>query len=169
MRAPVIPNRRDLEVPLERSLVIIKPDGVQRGLVGDIIARLERRGFRLVAMKFMSVGKDLAAQHYAVHQGKPFYEPLISYITSAPVVVMAWEGSKVVEAVRQTVGATNPTLAAPGTIRADLGIDIGRNLIHASDSPETATFELGLWFKPEEIVGWRREGERWVFEKDQGQ
>ena len=150
---------------MERSLVIIKPDGVQRGLVGEIISRLERRGLRLTAMKFMTVAPSLAEQHYAVHKGKPFYEPLIQYITSAPVVVIAWEGSKAIEAVRQTVGATNPTNAAPGTIRADLALDIGRNLIHASDGAETAAFELALWFKPEELVAWTRDGERWAFEK----
>lgn len=150
---------------MERSLVIIKPDGVQRGLNGEIISRLERRGLRLAAMKFMRISPELAAQHYAVHQGKPFYEPLISYITSGPVVVMAWEGSKAIEVIRQTVGATNPTHAAPGTIRADLAIDIGRNLIHASDGVETAVFELGLWFKPGEFVEWSRDGEHWVFEK----
>ena len=150
---------------MERSLVILKPDGVQRGLIGDVIGRLERRGLRLAAMKFTSVSQTLAEQHYAVHQGKPFYEPLVKYITSGPVVVMAWEGSKAIEAIRQTVGATNPTNAAPGTLRADLAIDIGRNLIHASDGPETAAFELGLWFKPEELVAWKRDDERWVFEK----
>jgi nucleoside-diphosphate kinase len=150
---------------LERSLVIIKPDGVQRGLIGEIVGRLERRGLRLAALKFMAVEKILAEQHYAVHKGKPFYEGLIVYLTSAPVVVMAWEGSKAIEAVRQTVGATNPTNAAPGTIRADLALDIGRNLIHASDGAETAAFELGLWFKPDELVTWSRDGERWSFEK----
>ena len=150
---------------MERSLVIIKPDVVQRGLMGEVITRLECRGLRLAAMKFMSVGQELAARHYAIHKGKPFYESLIHYITSGPVVVMAWEGSKAIEAIRQTVGATNPTAAAPGSIRADLALDIGRNLIHASDGPETATFELGLWFKPEEFVDWKRDGERWVFEK----
>lgn len=150
---------------MERSLVIIKPDGVQRGLMGEIISRLERRGLRLAAMKFMAVSMDLASQHYAVHQGKPFYEGLVNYITSGPVVVMAWEGHKAIEAIRQTVGATNPTAAAPGTIRADLALEIGRNLIHASDGAETATFELGLWFKPEELVTWVKDGERWVFEK----
>ena len=149
---------------MERSLVIIKPDGVQRGLVGEIIGRLERRGLRLAALKFVSVEKALAEHHYAVHKGKPFYEGLIGYITSAPVVVMAWEGRKVVEAVRQTVGATNPTNAAPGTIRADLGIDIGRNLIHASDAVETAALEVDLWFRPDELVTWARAGEDWAFE-----
>jgi nucleoside-diphosphate kinase len=150
---------------LERTLVIIKPDGVHRGLMGEIIGRLERRGLRLAAMKFMLVSKALAERHYAVHKGKPFYEGLVAYITSGPVAVMAWEGSKSIEAVRQTVGATNPTNAAPGTLRADLALDIGRNLIHASDGAETATFELGLWFKPDELVEWARDGERWAFEK----
>lgn len=149
---------------MERTLVIVKPDGVQRGLIGEIISRLERRGLRLAALKFKVVDLDFAGQHYAVHQGKPFYEGLIKYITSGPVVVMAWEGNKAIEAVRQAVGATNPTAAAPGTIRADLALDIGRNLIHASDKPETAEFELGLWFKTEELIDWARDGERWVFE-----
>ncbi len=150
---------------MERSLVIVKPDGVQRGLVGEIINRLERRGLRLTAMKFMQVNKELAEKHYAAHQGKSFYEPLVSYIISGPVVVMAWEGNKAVEAIRQTVGATNPTAAAPGTIRADFGMDIGRNLIHASDGAETAAAEIDLWFKSAELVEWKRDGERWVFEK----
>ena len=149
----------------ERTLVIIKPDGVQRGLIGDITHRLERRGLRLVALRFLSVSQSLAELHYAVHKGKPFYEGLVSYITSGPVVVMAWEGNKAIEAIRHTVGATNPTAAAPGTIRADLALEIGRNLIHASDGTETATFELGLWFRPEEIVTWAKDNERWVFEK----
>ena len=150
---------------MEKTLVIIKPDGVQRGLVGEIISRLERRGLRLVAAKMQSVTREHAERHYAVHKGKPFYEPLVSYIISSPVVVMAWEGNKAIEAVRQTVGATNPTAAAPGTIRADLALEIGRNLIHASDGPETAVFELALWFKPEELLDWQRDGERWVYEK----
>ena len=150
---------------MEKTLVIVKPDGVQRGLVGEIIGRLERRGLRLTAMKLMAVSQALAEQHYAVHQGKPFYEGLVQYIISAPVVVMAWTGNKAIEAVRQTVGATNPTAAAPGTIRGDYAVEIGRNLIHASDGPETAAFELGLWFTPAELVEWKRDGERWVYEK----
>jgi nucleoside-diphosphate kinase len=149
---------------VERTLVIIKPDGVQRGLIGEIITRLERRGLRLIAMKFMPVSHELAAKHYGVHQGKPFYEGLLKFITASPVVVMAWEGPKAIAAVRQTVGATNPTAAAPGTIRGDLGLDTGRNLIHASDGAETAAFELGLWFKPEELVTWERITETWVYE-----
>jgi nucleoside-diphosphate kinase len=150
---------------LEKTLVIVKPDGVQRGLIGEIVGRLERRGLRLGALKMLAVSQALAEQHYAVHKGKAFYEGLVQYIISAPVVVMVWEGNKAIEAVRQTVGATNPTAAAPGTIRADFAVEIGRNLIHASDGPETAAFELGLWFKPEEIVEWKREGERWVYER----
>ncbi|MEP7355852.1 MAG: nucleoside-diphosphate kinase [Anaerolineales bacterium] len=149
---------------MERSLVIIKPDGVQRGLVGAIISRLEARGLRLAGLKFMAVDQALAERHYAVHVGKPFYEGLIRYITSAPVVVMAWEGPKAVEAIRQTVGATNPTKAAPGTIRADLALDIGRNLIHASDAVETAAVEVDLWFRPDELVTWARAGQEWSFE-----
>ena len=149
---------------MERSLVIIKPDGVQRGLVGTIISRLEGRGLRLAAMKFMAVDLGLAERHYAVHVGKAFYDGLIRYISSAPVVVMAWEGPKAVEAIRQTVGATNPTKAAPGTIRADLALDIGRNLIHASDAVDTAAVEVDLWFQPDEIVSWTRAGESWSFE-----
>ena len=149
---------------MERTLVLVKPDGVQRGLIGDIITRLERRGLRLVAMKFMAVSRALAEKHYGVHQGKAFYEGLLKFITSGPVVAMVWEGPKAIAAVRQTVGATNPTAAAPGTVRADLGLDTGRNLIHASDGPETADFELGLWFKPEEFVEWQRDTERWAYE-----
>lgn len=150
---------------MEKTLVILKPDAVQRGLVGELIGRFERRGLRLVALKQMRVSRELAEQHYAVHQGKPFYEPLVSYITSDPVIVFALEGNKAIEAVRQTVGATNPTAAAPGTIRADFALEIGRNLIHASDGTETAAAELALWFKPEELVEWKRDGERWVYEK----
>ena len=149
---------------MERSLVIIKPDGVQRGLVGAIVSRLEGRGLRLAGLKFMSVEQALAERHYAVHVGKPFYEGLIRYISSAPVVVMAWEGPKAVEAIRQTVGATNPTKAAPGTIRADLALDIGRNLIHASDAVDTAAVEVDLWFQQQELVTWARAAEEWSFE-----
>jgi len=150
---------------LERTLVIVKPDGVQRGLVGEITSRIERRGLRLAGLKFMQVSEALAAQHYAIHKGKPFYDGLISYIISSPVVVMAWEGPKAVEAVRQLMGVTNPTNAAPGTIRADFALDIGRNLTHGSDSAENGAAEVALWFKPEELVSWKKDGERWAFEK----
>ena len=148
---------------MERTLVIIKPDGVQRGLVGEIIARLERRGLKIVAMKMMQIHKELAAKHYAVHIGKPFYESLIEYITSAPVVVMALEGKCAIEVVRSTVGATNPANAAPGSIRADLALEIGRNLVHGSDGRETAAFELGLFFD-DQILSWDRDTDRWICE-----
>lgn len=151
---------------MERTLVIVKPDGVQRGLVGEVIGRIERRGLRLIGMKFMQVSPELAAQHYAIHKGKPFYDGLISYITSSPVAVMVWEGPKAVEAVRQVMGATNPTAAAPGTVRADFAVEIGRNLTHGSDSPENGAAEVSLWFKPQELVSWQRDGERWIFEKN---
>ncbi len=150
---------------MERSLVLVKPDGVQRALVGEIISRLERRGLRLVAAKFMAVSKELAESHYAEHKGKPFYDGLVSYIISSPVMAMAWEGPNAVAAIRQTMGSTRPTEAAPGTIRHDFGLEVGRNLTHASDKPETGEREVGLWFKSDELVSWKRETDRWIFEK----
>ncbi len=132
--------------------------------MGEIISRLERRGIRMLGMKFVQVATEKAEEHYAVHKERPFYPSLIEYITSGPVVLMAWEGNKVIEAVRQTVGATNPTQAAPGSIRGDFGIDIGRNLIHASDSPENGEAEVSLWFGEDELVSWERLGESWVYE-----
>lgn len=150
---------------MERSLVLVKPDGVQRGLVGEVISRLERRGLRLVGARFVQVSKDLAETHYAVHQGKSFYEGLISYITSAPVMAMVWEGPNAVAAIRQTMGSTRPTEAAPGSLRHDFALEVGRNLTHASDSVENGANEVALWFKPEELVDWSREVDRWVFEK----
>jgi nucleoside-diphosphate kinase len=149
---------------LERTLVLVKPDGVQRGLIGETISRLERRGLRLVAAKFVSIGRELAERHYAVHRGKPFYDGLITYITSAPVMAMVWEGPNAVAAVRQTMGATRPIEAAPGSIRHDFGLEVGRNLTHASDSPETASEEISLWFRPDELVSWSRDVDRWIFE-----
>ena len=149
---------------MEQTLVLVKPDGVQRGLVGEVIARLERRGLRLSAAKFMAVSQDLAEQHYAIHKGKPFYDPLIRYITSAPVMATVWEGPNAVAAVRQTMGATRPTEAAPGSLRHDFALEVGRNLIHASDSPENGVKEVELWFSPEEIVPWQRAVDPWVFE-----
>lgn len=149
---------------MERTLVIIKPDGVQRGLVGEVVSRFERRGLKLVGMKLMQISPELAARHYAVHVGKPFYNGLIQYITSSPVVVMAIEGKRAIETVRATMGATNPVQATPGTIRADLGVEIGRNLVHGSDGPDTAKFELELFFGPDEIVTWNRDVERWISE-----
>ena len=150
---------------MERSLVLVKPDGVQRALIGEVVSRLERRGLRLVAAKFMQVSRELADTHYAIHKGKPFYDGLISYITSAPVMAMAWEGPNAVAAIRQTMGATRPTEAAPGSLRHDFALEVGRNLTHASDTPENGANEVALWFRQEELVNWTREVDRWVFEK----
>jgi nucleoside-diphosphate kinase len=149
---------------VERTLVILKPDAVQRGLIGQITARLEQRGLKLAGMKFIQIDNDLAAQHYAVHKGKPFYDGLIKYITSSPVVVQVWEGKRVIETVRRTCGATNPIDADVGTIRAEFGVEIGRNLIHASDGPETAAYEIPLYFKEEELVSWPRATDAWINE-----
>ena len=149
---------------MESTLVLVKPDGVQRGLIGEVISRLEQRGLRLVAAKFMNVSRELAETHYAVHKGKPFYEGLIDYITSAPVMAMVWEGPNAIAAVRQTMGATRPTEASPGSIRHDYALEVGRNLTHASDSPENGEHEVALWFEPDELVHWIRDIDRWVFE-----
>ena len=149
---------------MEKSLVLVKPDGVQRGLIGEVISRLERRGLRLVAARFMQVSVELAEAHYAIHKGKPFYEGLIRYITSSPVMAMVWEGPKAITAIRQTMGATRPTEAAPGTLRHDFALEVGRNLTHASDSPENGETEVALWFKPSELVSWERDVDRWILE-----
>jgi nucleoside-diphosphate kinase len=154
-----------MEGSLERTLVLIKPDGVQRGLIGEITRRFEQRGLKLVAARFLMVSQELAAAHYAVHKGKPFYEGLIAYITSAPVMAMVWEGPNAIVAVRQTMGSTRPTEAAPGTIRHDFGLEIGRNLTHGSDSPENASLEIGLWFNPAEVYEWYRANDPWILEK----
>lgn len=149
---------------MEKSLVLVKPDGVERGLIGEVISRLERRGLRLVAAKFLAVNIELAETHYAIHKGKSFYDGLIKYITSAPVMAMVWEGPNAVAAIRQTMGATRPTEAAPGSIRHDFALMVGRNLTHASDSPENGEKEVALWFRADELVTWEREVDRWIFE-----
>jgi nucleoside-diphosphate kinase len=153
-----------LEENVEQTLVLVKPDGVQRGLVGEVISRLERRGLRLVAAKFLDVSQELAEAHYALHKGKPFYDGLIRYITSSPVMAMVWEGPSAIAAVRQTMGSTRPTEAAPGSLRHDFALEIGRNLTHASDEPANGVKEVALWFKPEELVSWERAIDRWIFE-----
>lgn len=147
---------------MERTLVLIKPDGVQRNLIGNIITRLEQRGLKLVAAKLVQVSNELASEHYKVHFGKPFYAGLIQYITKSPVMAMVWEGPEAIKAVRQTMGATNPLQAAPGTVRHDFGLMTGRNLTHASDSPESAQAEIALWFKPKEIITWSYTSEDWL-------
>ncbi|MCK4897382.1 MAG: nucleoside-diphosphate kinase [Anaerolineales bacterium] len=149
---------------MEQTLVLIKPDGVQRGLIGEVISRLERRGLRLVGAKFVQVTQELAETHYAIHKGKPFYDGLIRYITSSPVMAMVWEGPNAIAAVRQTMGSTKPIEAAPGSIRHDFGLEVGRNLTHASDSPENGELEVALWFTAQELVSWQRDTDRWIFE-----
>ncbi len=151
---------------MERTLVLLKPDAVHRGYVGEIISRLERRGIRLTACKLILVDQELAKKHYAAHFGKPFYDGLIKYICSSPIMAMVWEGENSVAAVRQTMGSTNPVEAQPGTIRHDLALISSRNLTHASDSPDSAEQEISLWFSSSEIVHWERDGENWITGKN---
>ena len=151
---------------MERTLIILKPDAVQRGLIGQIVTRLEQRGLKIVGMKLMHVDESLARKHYAVHEGKPFFEGLVQYIISGPVVVLAIAGEGVIQMVRNTVGATNPANAAPGTIRGDLAVSIGRNLIHASDSPENGELEVSNFFTDDEVLAsFNRDTDRWIFEQ----
>jgi len=147
---------------MERSLVLVKPDAMQRGLAGVIISRLERRGLKIVAMKMLQMDKALAQRHYAIHQGKAFFNDLVEFITSSPIIAAVFEGEKAVEAIRQTIGETDPAKASPGTIRGDFGLDIGHNLVHGSDSTENAEKEISLFFSPEEILNYNKEIDRWV-------
>ena len=148
----------------EKTFVMIKPDGVQRGVIGDIISRFEKKGLKIVAMKFVSVSKELAEKHYGIHKGKPFFKPTVDYITSSPVLAMVLEGNNAINTVRTMMGKTNPQEAAMGTIRGDFGQFIGRNIVHGSDGPDTAEFEINLWFKPEEITSYTRIDEEWLTE-----
>ncbi len=149
---------------MERTLIIIKPDGVERSLIGPIITRFEQRGLKIVGLKMLQVSQELARKHYAIHEGKPFFEPLIEYIVSSPVVVMALEGPQAVQLARNTIGATRPAEATAGTIRGDFGVMVGRNLVHGSDSPENAETEIALWFNQGELVRYERAVERWILE-----
>ncbi len=149
---------------MEKTLIILKPDTLQRGLAGRIITRFEEKGFQFVAMKLMQVSRDLAEKHYAVHKEKPFYPRLISYITSSPVVVAVLQGNNAIAVSRKMMGATFGSKAEPGTIRGDFGMSNSFNLIHGSDSPEAAQFEIGLYFKPDELLKYERAGERWVYD-----
>jgi nucleoside-diphosphate kinase len=149
---------------MEQTLILIKPDGVQRGLIAAIIERFERRGLQLAGMKFIQMSRELAEEHYAVHRERPFYQSLVTYIISGPVVAMVWAGNDAVAAARATMGATNPVAAAPGTIRGDLALEIGRNLVHGSDSLENAEKEVNLFFKPDELVEWNRHSDGWIRE-----
>lgn len=149
---------------MERTLIIIKPDGVERNLIGPIITRFEQRGLKIVGMKMLKVSDSLARQHYAVHEGKSFFEPLIEYITSAPVVVIALEGPQAVQAARNTIGSTKPVEATAGSIRGDFGMMVGRNLVHGSDSPENGAAEIALWFDESELISYERAVDRWILE-----
>jgi nucleoside-diphosphate kinase len=148
----------------ERTLVLLKPDAVQRGLVGKIISRLEDRGLKIAGIKLLRMDMATAQRHYAEHVNKPFFQGLSEFMMSRPIIALAVEGKNAVEAVRNTMGATNPQNAAPGTIRGDMATDIGRNLIHGSDSPESAERELGIFFGEGEILDYQRESDRWVVE-----
>ena len=146
----------------ERTLVLVKPDGVQRLLAGRIIARFEERGLKIVGLKLVQVDRELAERHYAIHREKPFFGSLVEFITSSPLVAMALEGPSAIAVVRTMVGATRPHEAAPGTIRGDLALETAQNLIHASDGPETAITELALWFRPAELLDYQRDIDRWA-------
>jgi nucleoside-diphosphate kinase len=147
---------------LEQTLIIVKPDGVQRGLVGEVLARFERRGLKLAGLRLMQIDRALAERHYAVHQGKPFYEGLVNYITSGPVVVAIIEGPDAIAVVRRVIGATRSNEAASGTIRGDFALTVDRNIIHASDAADTARFEVGLYFQPDQVLSYKRDLDRWV-------
>lgn len=150
---------------MERTLIIVKPDAVQRGLTGEIIKRFEQRGLRIAGMKFIQVSEELARKHYGEHEGKPFFASLVEYITSAPVVVMALEGTNAIAAARATIGKTNPTEAAAGTIRGDFALEIGRNLVHGSDSVDNGKKEVANFFSDDELIGdWERVTDSWIFE-----
>ena len=150
---------------MERTLIIVKPEGVQRGLIGNIITRLEQRGLKLVGLKMLAISPTLAEQHYGVHKGKPFYAGLVKHITSGPVVVGVVEGPKAISVVRTTMGATNAAEAQPGTIRGDYALEIGFNIIHGSDGPETAQQEINLFFQPEELVYYELATTGWVYDR----
>jgi len=150
---------------MERTFVMVKPDGVKRGLIGEVIKRIEQKGLKIVAMKMIEISKELAEKHYAEHKEKPFFQNLISYITSGPVVAMVVEGKEAVKVMRNLVGKTNPIEASPGTIRGDFAMDIGRNVVHASDSIESAEREISLFFSKEEILSYERADEKWIYEE----
>ncbi len=149
---------------MERTLIIVKPEGVQRGIVGNVITRLEQRGLKLVGLKLIQITPELAETHYGVHKGKPFFNGLVKHITSSPVVVGVVEGPKAISVVRTTMGATNAAEAIPGTIRGDYALEIGFNIIHGSDGPETAAQEINLFFRPEELVDYTLATQQWVYE-----
>lgn len=149
---------------MEKTFLMLKPDAIQRGLIGEIIGRFEKKGFKLVALKLIQVDRNLAEEHYKEHKGKGFFEPTVQYIMSSPVVAMVWEGKNVVALAREMMGATNPANAGPGSIRGSYAMDISRNVIHGSDSVESAEREISLYFRPEEILSYKKAGEEWLSE-----
>lgn len=150
---------------MERTFIALKPDAVQRGLIGEVVSRFEKKGFKLVGLKLQQVSRAMAEEHYGEHKEKPFFKGLVDFITSGPIVAMAWEGDNVVESARKMMGATNPKDSAPGTIRGDFSIDLGRNIIHGSDSVASAERELKIFFSKEELLpSWNRSTEGWVYE-----
>ncbi|MGE0227986.1 MAG: nucleoside-diphosphate kinase [Dehalococcoidia bacterium] len=149
---------------MERTLILVKPDAMQRGLAGEILARFERRGLRMVGLRLLKVDRNMAKRHYAEHVGKPFFDGLVNYITSAPIVAAVFEGSNAVAAARQLMGSTRPTEAAPGTIRADFGLEVGRNLVHGSDSVASAKREIDIFFEGQRLASWKRDVDPWIFE-----
>ena len=149
---------------MERTLVLVKPDAMQRGLAFEVLGRLEARGLRLAGLRLLQVDREMALRHYGEHEGKPFFEGLVAYITSSPIIAAVFEGTNAVAAARQSMGATNPVEAAPGTIRGDHAIEIGRNLVHGSDSPESAEREIGIFFEGQPVLDWSRSNEQWIFE-----
>jgi nucleoside-diphosphate kinase len=149
---------------MEQTYLMVKPDGVQRGLCGEILSRFEKKGLKIVGLKFMLISKEVAENHYGEHKGKPFFPSLISYITSGPVFAMVWEGENAVQVCRNMMGKTNPQDSAPGTIRGDYCMVTGLNIIHGSDSPESAAREIGIFFKPEELVDYTKDSNKWLYE-----
>ncbi|MBA02224.1 MAG: nucleoside-diphosphate kinase [Chloroflexi bacterium] len=149
---------------MEQTLILIKPDAMQRGLAFEILSRLERRGLRLAGLRLLQVERSMAEKHYAEHEGKPFFTGLVTYITSSPIIAAVFEGTSAVNAARQTIGSTNPTESSPGTIRGDFGLEIGRNLIHGSDSVESATREIAIFFEGQPVIQWEKDTDKWVFE-----
>lgn len=148
---------------MERTFLMVKPDGVQRNLIGEIVSRFEKKGFQLVGAKLMQIPKEVAEKHYGEHKDKPFYDELVSFITSGPVFAMVWQGENVIATARQMMGTTNPKDAQPGTIRGDFGVTIGKNVIHGSDSPESAEREIALFFKEEELIDYKKLIDNWIY------
>ncbi|MEJ8778117.1 nucleoside-diphosphate kinase [Pseudogracilibacillus sp. ICA-222130] len=148
---------------MEKSFIMVKPDGVQRGLVGEIVNRFEQKGFKLVSAKLMQVSTELAEEHYGEHKERPFFGELVDFITSGPVFAMVWEGEEVIKTSRNMIGATNPQEATPGSIRGDYGLTVGKNIIHGSDSPESAEREINLWFNENEITSYTKQDQDWIY------